>query len=255
MKNLGVQTFTIRELIKTPETLRKTFTELVQIGYKRFELARMKYDQAELDVLKDLQKEFGLEYVTCQIKYKVILKRFDWLMKFSKELNIPTLEVSVIPMDAFLKKEKGMLELSKKLNDLGKRTQEHGVNLLYHHHNFELIPMGSKIGFDHLVDNTDPKLVNFVIDTYWLARSGFDPNCFIDRYISRVTGVHLRDCEFISSGFGFGFKDQKIGAGSINFEPFKEDKYKDINFFSVEQATSDPMADLKFSYNNLMKNS
>jgi len=251
IEKLGVQTFTVRNEIKTPDDIRKTFTRLNDIGYKRFELARMKYNQAELNVLKELKKEFDFEYVTCQIKMKTIIKNFDWLMKFSIELGIPTIEVSVIPISDFLKREKGMIELSGKLNELGQRTKKAGINLLFHHHNFELIKMGGKLGIDHLFENTDREFVNFVVDTYWLARSGFDPFSFVKKHEDRVKGIHLRDSEMFQKGFGFDYKDQVIGKGTINFDPFKNEILNNVDFYSVEQNSSDPIEDLKSGYNYL----
>ena len=251
MDKLGVQTFTVRNEIKTPDEIRKTFTRLSEIGYKRFELARMKYDQAELNVLKELKDEFNFEYVTCQIKMKTIIENFDWLMKYSIELGIPTIEVSVIPIPAFIKREKGMIELSGQLNVLGRRTKERGIHLLYHHHNFELIKMGGKLGIDHLMDNTDPDLVNFVFDTYWLARSGFDPYSFVKKNEKRVKGIHLRDSEMISKGFAFSYRDQVVGKGSIAFNQFKSDSLKNVDFYSVEQDSKNPISDLESSFDYL----
>lgn len=248
LDRLGVQTFTIRKEIRTPEGLRETLTTLGEIGYKQFELARMRYNKDELTVLKELKELYGFSYVTCQIKLDLILKRFDWLMEFCHELKITTIEVSVIPTKNFLKKRRGMLELAEQLNLLGQRTKEYRVDLLFHHHNFELIPMGDKLGIIHLMDHTDPNYVNFVMDTYWLARSGFNPYSFIKNYEDRVRGVHLRDCQFLQKGLGFKFRDQAIGRGSIDFLPFKTENLDNILFFSVEQDSSDPIEDLRFSY-------
>lgn len=248
LDRLGVQTFTIRKLIKNSVELRKTLTELGEMGYTHFELARMKYNREELAVLKELQERYHFTYVTCQIKMDVIIKRFDWLMEFSRELKIPTIEVSVIPLKSFLKKREGMLELAEELNALGSRTKEYGVELLYHHHNYELILMDDELGLIHLFNHTDPDLVNFVIDTYWLARSGFNPYSFIKEYEDRVRGVHLRDCNFYHKALSFKFRDEVVGRGSIDFKMFKSDKLENILFFSVEQDSKNPIEDLKLSY-------
>ncbi len=248
INKFGVQTFTVRKHLKTPSELKTTFLKLYEIGYTHFELARLDFNEANFEVLKALQKEKGLVYTTSQIEYKVIKNNFDFLMKFSNELNITSIEVSVIPIQRFFQKKQGMLLLAKELNELGRKTKEHGVNLLFHHHNFELVSMDDKLGIEHLMDNTDSSLVNFVADTYWLASSGYDPYTFINNHIDRIKGIHLRDSMLTSNLLFFKCNDTVIGIGSIDFRNIVN---LDVDFFSVEQASPNPFVDLETSLNYL----
>ncbi len=222
---IGLQTFTIRNDIKTIVDMEGALRYYNGNGIKRFELARIKFNSEELELLKKLKSELSLSYIASQITLKRILKDFDYLMRFSKELGITYLEVSVIPTLSFLRKKKGIIDLSKKLNELGKRTKEHNVKLLYHHHNYELISYDDKLSLDILIDNTDSDLVNFVCDTYWLARSGYNPAKFIGDRINRIKGLHLRDSKFYHKWSKFDFTDTFIGDGTIDFaEIVKLDK-------------------------------
>jgi sugar phosphate isomerase/epimerase len=250
IRNLGVQLFTVRKHTETPEALEETLRKLYNMGYRYFELARIQFTPKEMEVLKKLKEELGLIYTTSQIKLPVILKQFDWLMTFSKALDIKSIEVSVIPMKAFLGREKGLCNLAQQLNILGKRMKGKGISLLYHHHNFEMIRLGNERGIDLLMSKTVSGYVNFVADTYWLARSGVEPGGFIEKYDERIKGIHLRDCQYHFKGFKFKFSDSAVGDGTVDFRFLKKISNK---FLSVEQATDQPFEMLKKSRDYLMK--
>lgn len=247
---IGVQLFTVREHCKTPEALRQTLLELHAMGYKRFELSRIQFNQEEMQVLKLLKAELNIMYTACQIPMPKIEKNFDWLMTFSKELGIDSIEVSVIPTISFLKKEKGLTELAEALNRLGERTRAHQIQLLYHHHHYELIQLSGRLGLDLLIEKTNPNLVNFVADTYWLARSGISPEFYIQKNRERIKGVHLRDSMQYFTLSGFKFKDCTLGKGTIDFSFVKR---LEGMFLSVEEATNQPFVALQESISYLKK--
>ncbi len=241
IEQAGVQLFTIRKYTQTPEALEATLRKLHAMGFSRFELARIRFSPEELAVLKRLKEELGVVYTASQIKLKTIQKRLDWLMEFSQALGIEYLEVSVIPLKAFLGKEKGLRALAAELNALGEQTKARGVSLLYHHHNFELVRLGDRMGIDILLQETDSRFVNFVADTYWLARSGIHPGGFIARHKDRIQGIHLRDCQYRFSRLRFSFNDCAVGEGSVDFGFLAE---MGGRFLSVEQATDQPFEQL-----------
>lgn len=244
IENVGVQLFTVRKYTRTPDALEATLRKLHEMGYSRFELARLRFSPEELAVLKRLKAELGLVYTVSQIKLKVIQKRLDWLIEFSKTLGIGYIEVSVIPMKAFLGGEKGLRALAAELNALGAQLKERGVSLLYHHHNFELIRLGDRLGIDILLAETDRRYVNLVADTYWIARSGIHPGDFIERRAERIGGIHLRDCQYRFRGLRFVFNDCAVGDGTVDFGFLARLSGR---FMSVEQATEQPFEMLQRS--------
>jgi len=254
INKVGIQTFTIRKQIQTLSRLENTFRYYAKQGIKNFELSRLNFNRDEMLALQKLKDELELTFTASQITLKNIIRNFDFLMEFSTTLGIKYIEVSVIPMRSFLKKEKGIIELSKTLNELGARTKERGIGLLFHHHNFELIKFSDSISFDIIACNTDKELVNFVCDTYWLARSGYDPAKFISDRKDRIKGVHLRDNRFYYKFGKFQSKDTAIGDGTIDFKSIVEDDLENkIDFYSIEQDTPIPQKDIMKSYDYLEK--
>jgi len=258
IEKTGIQTFTIRNDIKSIADMRNSFEFYAKQGIRRFELARINFNQQELELLAALKEDLGLVYTSIQITIDKIEKQFDFLIRFCHRLDIKYIEVSVIPTISFLKKKKGLMALGERLNALGTRTKEHGIRLLYHHHNYELIKYDGVLSLDLLMANTKNDNVNLVIDTYWLARSGYDPAGFIEKRISRICGLHLRDCAMHWRLGRFYYSDTQIGTGTIDFQRILSlDKYENIHFYSIEQDTSNPKGDIILGLQylkNLIKN-
>lgn len=67
------------------------------------------------------------------------------------------------------------------------------IAALYHNHHFEFERFGDKTGFEILVENTDPKYVQFEPDVHWIQRAGQNPIDWIRRLAGRESLVHLKD--------------------------------------------------------------
>ena len=94
-----------------------------------------------------------------------------------------------------------VLGLAARLNEAGRLMKERGKRFLYHNHNCELCRTADgECAFDLLLDNTDPALVNFEYDSYWIAETGADPLCLMDRLGSRLKLWHINDRGFRAAG-------------------------------------------------------
>ncbi len=90
--------------------------------------------------------------------------------------------------------EKAVRGLAERLNKAGAELQKEGVELLYHNHNIELLPLGNnKRAYDLLIDGTDPAFVNFEFDSYWLTDGGADAKEWMPRLGSRMKLWHVTD--------------------------------------------------------------
>ncbi len=85
-------------------------------------------------------------------------------------------------------------ELARRLNRAGEALSKGGVRLLYHNHNCELRRVsGDKRAYDLLLEETDPALVNFEFDSYWMAEGGADPLALMKRLGGRMKLWHIND--------------------------------------------------------------
>jgi sugar phosphate isomerase/epimerase len=75
----------------------------------------------------------------------------------------------------------------------GKVLSENGIKLVYHPHGYEFGPHENGTLFDYMVNNTDPKYVNFEMDVFWVKHPGQDPIALLKKYPSRFLLLHLKD--------------------------------------------------------------
>jgi sugar phosphate isomerase/epimerase len=84
-------------------------------------------------------------------------------------------------------------KLAAKINVAAVEAKTAGLKLAYHNHNFEFKDWGEgKTGFDIFVKETDPSLVNFEMDMYWVTRAGLDPIKLIAENPKRIPLWHIR---------------------------------------------------------------
>jgi inosose dehydratase len=81
--------------------------------------------------------------------------------------------------------------LARNLNEVGKRTMEHGVKFALHPHAWTMIERKSEI--ETILDLTDPKLVFLTLDTCHASVGGVDSAKFLREHYSRVAHLHFKD--------------------------------------------------------------
>ncbi len=131
-------------------------------------------------------------------------------------------------------------KLAVKLNRAGELVKAAGMQLAYHNHNFEFLDWGGgQTGFGVFEKETDPALVNFEVDFYWVTRAGMDPIKLIKENAHRIKLWHLKDMSsvqaptFTTDGPQFF---TEVGSGIIKYKEIV--KYKQqagMQFFYVEQ--------------------
>lgn len=131
-------------------------------------------------------------------------------------------------------------KLAEKLNIAAKEAGTAGMKLLYHNHNFEFKDWGEgKTGFDVFVKETDPSMVGFEMDIYWVVRAGLDPLKIIKENPGRIKAWHVKDMEKKVDATDTTNGDQyftEVGTGIINYkEIFKHKKESGMEYFFVEQ--------------------
>ena len=101
-----------------------------------------------------------------------------------------------------------------RLNAAGQRLAAEGLSLAYHHHDFEFRwreDSGIRSGMNILLEETDPRLVGFEFDTFWLEHSGHDAVAFIREQASRTRLIHAKDRRKVDA------QDVPAGQGNVNF--------------------------------------
>ncbi|NDV58596.1 sugar phosphate isomerase/epimerase [Bacteroides sp. 519] len=120
-------------------------------------------------------------------------------------------------------------------NEIGRKCKENGMKFGYHNHAFEFVKIkngeNEVVMYDYMIQNTDPALVLFEMDVYWVVRGAASPVDYFNKYPGRFEVLHVKDNkELGQSGMvGFdaifkntdtaGVKHLIIEVEKYNFEP------------------------------------
>jgi len=75
---------------------------------------------------------------------------------------------------------------------------------------------------------TDPWLVDYEMNIYWVVAAGADPVAWFNKYPNRFKLVHVKDRK--------GDESVVLGTGTINFpQILKEGHKKGVDYYIVEQ--------------------
>lgn len=231
---LGVETYTVRKQAKI--NLAQTLEELKKIGVHSVELCKIKVNQKNLSIIKNS----GMNIISMLLTMKTLTNQFNQVVSFCKKTGCKIVVVSVMPLYAIFGREKALLKLSLHLNYLSIKFQAEGIQLAYHHHDYEFKVIGNETKLGFILRKTTPDL-KIVSDTLWAKKSNQEPEELIKSLGSRLIGLHLRDCSQDQ------YKDCDLGSGIINFKKVLIEASKYAVFAVLEQKSNTPMVSLNNS--------
>jgi len=241
---IGAQMYTVRNA--AAQNLLTALERVANIGYAGVELAGLFGwpPQQVADHLNSLE-------LTC-ISAHVPLENL--LTNLSQEIQAYTAigaRYLVCPWlsPELRESERNYRTLANQLNQIGQQCQASGLQLCYHHHDFELVTFNGQRALDLLLTETDPAYVQLELDTYWLKFGGVDPAEYIRRWPNRVPLVHLKD---MSQTQPPTFAE--VGTGILDWSSiFGAAPVCNVQWYIVEQDTcpGDPFDSLKLSWDNL----
>ncbi len=184
----GFQLYTVRASMATdvPGTLRA----IAGIGYREVEFAG--YGDRSARQIRDLLDELGMQSPSSHMNARLL--RSDPLPLIETAIEIGHDYVTI----AFLNPEDRQTIDDYKawadtLNRIGELCRENGLRVAYHNHDFEFMSLGGQVPFDILLDETDPALVDFELDFFWVRDAGLDIVQILSKAPDRFTMAHIKD--------------------------------------------------------------
>ena len=243
LKKVGLQLYTVRDLMKAdlPGTLRK----VARIGYKEVEFAG--YFGRSPAQIRALLKQNGLTSPSSHIGLDILEKDPVKAFADAKAIGHQWATVPWLPEER-RKTVDDWNRIIDLLNRLGPQAKAAGLRLAYHNHDFEIRPVNGVRPLDMMLDKTDPSLVDFEMDLYWVVFGGGDPMDFFNRHPKRFAMVHVKDSA--------GPPDNKmvdVGKGKIDFPTIfaQSDKAGIKHYFVEHDQPADPIATIRNSYQYL----
>ncbi|MFD4977730.1 sugar phosphate isomerase/epimerase family protein [Streptomyces sp. NPDC058424] len=107
----------------------------------------------------------------------------------------------------------GYRAMAREMNQWGEAARARGLRWYAHLHDneFHADPQTGQTLFDVWLEETDPDLVWFEMDLYWILRAGADPAPYLRSYEKRFPMLHVKD------GAPWNNIETDLGEGEIDF--------------------------------------
>ena len=243
IKRVGVQLYTVRTAMNT--NVAATLQAVATIGDREVEFAGY-FRHSPADIRKMLDDN-GLTSPSCHLGMDAVQGGFDATAEAAHVVGHRYLTVASLDTRA-IKTADDWKRVADAFNEAGRRAKAAGLRFAYHNHESEFPAVGGQVPMEILIGGTDPSLVAFEMDLYWIAKAGIDPRTYFARYPGRFELVHVKD----SSGPPANAMAD-VGSGTMDWKAiFAKHKQAGIRHYFVEHdQPADPMASIRASYNYL----
>ena len=250
--NIGIQTFTIRKAQK--KNIERSYLPLIKMGIKDYEVARIKFNDKNANIIKSIVDKYDINIVSIQVKPKYVFNHSEQIIKFAKTVNCKNVVISMLPFKCILGNEDKFYMFVDTLDDTYNLYEKEGITLAYHHHNWEYIKLSNgKTRMEELLNKTSK--IKFINDTYWTVKSSVDPIAQVNEFNDRLLGMHLRDLKLNKKGLKVLSSDCEIGKGIIDFNKVINQANKvGCSYYVIEQKTKTPYESIKESYQYFIDN-
>lgn len=258
---VGLQLYTVRDFMNTPEDVKASLKKIADIGYKNLELAGYADGKFYGFAPKEFRKivdDLGMVVLSSHtnVEGAANLENSKQVADDHAALGMKyAIQPWVNPPDRNIEYYTKMVQ---QMNAAGKAFKEVGIKFGYHNHNFEFANLDGKIPYyDIIMAGTDKNYVTMELDLFWTTKSGTDPVEVMKKYPGRFELLHCKDMFTKQEPFfdTVGVTDfAPVGAGVIDFPRiFAEAKTAGTKYYVVEQDLSDgkPFEAIKTSFINL----
>jgi sugar phosphate isomerase/epimerase len=247
---IGVQLYTVRD--QAEKNLPPLLKQIHDIGYREVELYWDVYTQPAAS-LRRMIADHGLSAPSGHFNYDGLPSKLD----YARELGVQWVVCPMLP-DKMWNSADEFKKAAEQFNHWGEQVRSMGMRFAFHNHNYEFQKFGNTTGFDTLVNSTDPKLVSFEMDCYWVTQAGRDPVQMLEQLGKRVRMLHLKDRK-PGSSTSQQLNDAaghftEVGNGTIAWpKVLKAAEKLQIEHYFVEQDKCDrpPIDSLRMSYRYL----
>ena len=245
---IAAQLYTLRDFMKTPKDIATTLAKVKKMGYDAVQLSGLgPIDPKQLQVIVEREQ---LTVAATHVSFERMQDDIEAVINEHKLWNCRYVGIGGLP-GAYQTSREGYERFAKEASVVAKVLDDNGLRFIYHNHHFEFQKFGDAIGLEILYRESDPKVFDFELDTYWVQTGGGDSAAWIRKFKDRMKVIHLKDMSIT--------EDRKqvfaeIGEGNLNWPSILEAcREIGIEWYIVEQDTCqrDPFESLAISLRNL----
>jgi len=230
MKEFGLQLYTLRDdMPKDPKGILK---QVASFGYKQIESYEgalgMFWGMSNTD-FKKYMDDLGMTIVSSHCDMD---KDFEKKAAEAAEIGMKYL---ICP---WIGQQKSLNEFKKfadTFNQKGEICKKNGIRFAYHNHDYSFKAMDGQLPQHVMMDGTDPALVDFEMDIYWVVTGNQDAEAWLKKYKNRFRLCHVKD-RTKTPGSDNGKNSTDLGTGVIDFSKIlKAARDNGMQYYIVEQ--------------------
>lgn len=213
LAGIGVQLYMLRAQMRAD--VEGTIGRIASLGYTEIEWWG-NWDRTPAQ-LRELLDRNGLRSPAAHIDPRDLSReRLPALIEAAKTMGHRSLLVAWTPPEQ-RRTADDWKRVAEMLNVAGTSAAAAGMRTGYHNHDFEFQRLGSRSGFEILIEETDPNFVDIELDCFWAFKAGFQPLALLNAHKDRIKFLHLKD----SSGPP-AHEQRDLGEGVIQWKPILE---------------------------------
>lgn len=254
---IGLQMYTLRNVITTKEDYITALERLHEIGYRNLQVRKNAFmDSKEHKALLD---KYEMKADSVFLPIEEIREGIADAVEEAKIFGVDVIRTDSIPNEYRVRGEQGYRDFAREIDSLGELCRKNGLKLIYHFHSFEWINFGTTRGIDILLNETKPENLYFMPDVFWLTNAGTEPSVSLRMFDGRAFYIHVKDYairQLKGAIENVPFFYAPVGTGNLNWNGIKKTAEEiGITHFIVEQddCEGDVFEAVKISFDNLVK--
>lgn len=236
--DFGLQLYTLRDDL--PKDPRGVLKQVAAMGYKQIE--GYEGDKGlwwEISEFKNYLSSLGLVMVSSHCDTS---KNFE---KKAAEAAANGLQYLISPWIGPQKTLDDYKRIAGEFNKLGEVCKKNGIRFAYHNHDYSFKTVEGQFPQDILMNNTDPALVDFEMDMYWVVTAGQDVETWLKKYANRFRLCHVKDRSKTAKPEE-GDASVDLGTGSIDYARIlKTAAASGMQYYILEQEKYEGTTPLK----------
>ena len=246
---LGLQLWSLRDEFKT--NVAKGLDETQALGFTLVETAGT-YGLKPTDFRAQLDAHH-LKAVAAHFGYDLLEKDLPGVIAEARTLGAEYVVIPWLPQKEF--DAAAAREVAVAFNRWGRALQAAGLKFAFHPHGYEFHPVAGGRGetpFDLLVSLTEPGVVSFEMDVFWVAHAGVDPVALLAKYPDRWTLLHVKDlragAEITGTRSAPPADHVAVGTGQLDWPALlRVAKSAGVKYYFIEDETVAPLQNIPVS--------
>jgi sugar phosphate isomerase/epimerase len=248
---IGVQMYTIRDHLKTPQDINSSLKRIKEMGFNLVQLSGL--GPCGTDELSEMLRENGIEACGTHSPWDRISnpEELDKLIDEHKKIGASQIGLGMKP-NIYPDTYEGYTGFIKKINEICVQVKNAGFGFGYHNHELEFMQFNRLCAIDRMIEEC-PDL-EFTLDVFWVQAGGKNPCDYIEKLKNRIRILHLKDFRVCGRQRQFA----EIGHGNLDWHAiFNLCGQYGIPYAVIEQDEdflSDPFESLVLSKKFLVEN-